>query len=290
VAHAYADVNHLFGDIVKVTPTSKVVGDMALMMVTSGLSPAEVADPAKEIAFPESVVQLFRGELGQPPGGWPVALQAKVLKEVLPFTDRPGAIMPAADLVAIRAEAEKKVGRKLSDDELASYLMYPKVFTDFAAHSRDFGEVAALPTPVFFYGMQAGEEVVVELERGKALILRFLAISEADEHGRRKVFFELNGQPRTVQVADNKVAPARPAQPKAEIGNPDHVPAPMPGLVVSIAVTEGQTVEKGDILLSLEAMKMETVIRAERPGTVTRIAVAPRQAVEMKDLLVVLGA
>lgn len=289
VAHAYADVNQLFGDIVKVTPTSKVVGDMALMMVTSGLTPADVANPDKEIAFPESVVQLFHGELGQPPGGWPKDLQAKVLKDLVAFTERPGAIMPPADLDAVRLEAEAKVGRKLSDDELASYLMYPKVFTDYAAHARDFGDVSALPTPVFFYGMQVGEEVVVEMERGKALILRFLAVSEADERGIRKVFFELNGQPRTVQVADRKVAPARPAQPKAEIGNPDHVPAPMPGLVVSIAVAEGQKVEKGDILLSLEAMKMETAVRAERAGTVKRVAVTPRQAVEMKDLLMVLG-
>ena len=288
VAHAYADVNDLFGDIVKVTPTSKVVGDMALMMVTSGLIPADVANPDKEIAFPESVVQLFRGELGQPPGGWPVELQKKVLKDVQPFTERPGAILPPADLAAIRAEAEKKVGRALSDDELASYLMYPKVFTDFAAHAREYGDVSALPTPVFFYGMQPGEEVVVELERGKALIIRFLAIAEPDEQGRRKVFFELNGQPRTVMVADAKVAPAKPPQPKAEDGNPAHVPAPMPGLVVSIAVIEGQKVEKGDVLLSLEAMKMETAVRAERAGTVRRIAVAPRQAVEMKDLLVVL--
>ncbi len=288
VAHAYADVNALFGDIVKVTPTSKVVGDMALMMVTSGLTAADVLNPDKEIAFPESVVQLFKGELGQPPGGWPIELQNKVLKNVAPFTERPGAVMPPADLAAVKAEAEKKVGRAISDDELASYLMYPKVFADFAAHARDFGEVAALPTPVFFYGMQPGEEVVIELERGKALILRFLAIGEADEQGLRKVFFELNGQPRTVQVADRAVAPARPAQPKAEDGNPDHVPAPMPGMVVSIAVHEGQKVEKGDILLSLEAMKMETAVRAERAGMVKRIAVTPRQAVEMKDLLVVL--
>jgi pyruvate carboxylase len=136
--------------------------------------------------------------------------------------------------------------------------------------------------------MQPGEEVVVELERGKALVLRFLATSEPDEQGRRKVFFELNGQPRTVQVADAKVAPAKPPQPKAEDGNSAHVPAPMPGLVVTIAVTEGQKVEKGDVLLSLEAMKMETAVRAERAGTVRRIAVSPRQAVEMKDLLVVL--
>ena len=288
VAHAYADVNSLFGDIVKVTPTSKVVGDMALMMVTSGLTPADVANPDKEIAFPESVVQLFKGELGQPPGGWPVDLQNKVLKDVAPFTPRPGAVMAPADLDVVRAEAEKKAGRALSDDELASYLMYPKVFSDFAAFTREYGDVSGLPTPVFFYGMQPGEELAVELERGKALLIRFLAIGDADEQGLRKVFFELNGQPRTVQIADKAVAPARPAQPKAEDGNANHVPAPMPGLVVSIAVHEGQKVEKGDILLSLEAMKMETAVRAERAATVKRIAVQPRQAVEMKDLLLVL--
>lgn len=286
VAHAYADVNTLFGDIVKVTPTSKVVGDMALMMVTGGLSPSDIAAPDKEIAFPESVVQLFRGELGQPPGGWPAELQAKVLKGEASFTDRPGAVMPPSDLGAVRAEVEGKLGRAIDDDELASYLMYPKVFADFAAFGRHFGDVSALPSLVFFYGMQPGEEVSVELERGKALIIRFLAVGEADDQGLRKVFFELNGQPRTVQVSDKAVAPARPAQPKAGDGNPAHVAAPMPGLVVGIAVQEGQKVEKGDILLSLEAMKMETAVRAERAASIKRIFVQPRQAVEMKDLLV----
>ncbi len=289
VAHAYADVNRLFGDIVKVTPTSKVVGDMALMMVTTGLSATDVADPEREVAFPDSVVQLFRGELGQPPGGWPQALSKKVLKGEKPFTERPGAVMGHANLASQRTEAEGQAGRPLSDQEFASYLMYPKVFRDFAAMTRKFGDVSALPTPVFFHGMDPGQEITVELEKGKNLILRFLAMSEADENGERKLFFELNGQPRTIRIADRSVAPSRPAQPKAEDGNAAHVAAPMPGLVVTIAVREGQEVEKGDMLLSIEAMKMETAVRAEKAGTVKKICVAPGQQVEPKDLLMIVA-
>jgi pyruvate carboxylase len=288
VAHAYADVNRLFGDIVKVTPTSKVVGDMALMMVTTGLTPEDVANPDKEIAFPESVVQLFRGELGQPPGGWPAALSRKVLKDEKPFTERLGAVMPAADLAAAKAEAEKLVGRAISEDEFASYLMYPKVFRDYAFMMKKFGDVSVLPTPVFFFGMEAGQEISVEMEKGKSLIIRYLATAAADEDGMRKVFFELNGQPRTIRVADKSVAPSRPAQPKAEDGNSAHVAAPMPGLVVSVAVREGASVEKGDLLLAIEAMKMETAVRAERAGTIKRVAVVPGQQVDTKDLLMVL--
>jgi pyruvate carboxylase len=288
VAQAYADVNLMFGDVVKVTPTSKVVGDMALMMVTSNLTPADVLDPEKEIAFPESVVSFFRGDLGQPVGGFPEALQKKVLGGAEPIRVRPGAVLPPADLAAERAAAEAKAGRTISDAELASYLMYPKVFTDYALHERNFGDVSALPTDVFFYGMTPGQEIAIDLERGKSLIVRFLAIGEADEDGERKVFFELNGQPRIVRIADSKVATVRVARPKAEPGNSAHVGAPMPGLVVSVAVRPGQAVEKGDLLVAIEAMKMETAVRADRAGTVAQVAVTPGTQVEAKDLLVVL--
>jgi len=288
VAHAYADVNQMFGDIVKVTPTSKVVGDMALMMVTTGLTPEDVTNPEKEIAFPESVVQLFRGELGQPPGGWPEALSKKVLKGEKPFTARPGSVMSHANLASQRSDAEDHVGRPISDDEFASFLMYPKVFRDFAAMTRKFGDVSALPTPVFFHGMDQGQEMSVEIEKGKSLIIRFLAMAEPDENGERKLFFELNGQPRTLRVADRSVVPSRPAQPKAEDGNASHVAAPMPGLVVTVSVREGQEVEKGDMLLAIEAMKMETAVRAERAGTIKKICVTPAQQVDTKDLLIVL--
>ncbi len=289
VARAYADVNRLFGDVIKVTPTSKVVGDMALMMVTGNLTPADLLDPDKEIAFPESVVSFFKGDLGQPPGGFPVALQSKVLNGVSPITVRPGAVLPAVDFAAARAEAEAKAGRAVTEAELASWLMYPKVFADYAAHHRHYGDVERLPTDVFFYGMRPGQEIAVDLEPGKSLIVRFLAVAEPDEDGSRKVFFELNGQPRTVKVADRKVVPARVARPKAELGNPAHVAAPMPGLVVSVAVHPGQQVEKGDLLVAIEAMKMETSVRAERAGTVASVAVTPGTQVEAKDLLVVMA-
>jgi pyruvate carboxylase len=288
VVRTYADVNRLFGDIVKVTPTSKVVGDMALMMVTSGLTAADVQDPAREIAFPDSVVSFFRGDLGRPTGGFPEALQAKVLNGRKPLDGRPGALMPPADLDAERTEAERRTGGRLDDRDLASYLMYPKVFTDFCQHRQNYGDVAALPTPIFFHGMEQGEEVSVEIERGKSLIIRYLATSDADEAGRRTVFFELNGQPRTVKITDRRVAPTRPAHPKAEDGNLSHIGAPMPGLVAAIAVRAGQKVERGDLLVSLEAMKMESAVRADRAGTVERVVAELGRNVETKDLLVVI--
>ena len=289
VAKAYADVNRLFGDIIKVTPTSKVVGDMALMMVTNNLTPDDVADPDKDIAFPESVISLFRGDLGQPPGGWPRDLQRKVLGGETPIETRPGAAMPPVELGAARQEAEHKVHRHISDNEFASYLMYPKVFTDYAKHHSHFGDLTAVPTPVFLYGMEAGQEISVELERGKTLIIRYLAISDPDEEGQRTVFFELNGQPRSIKVDDRTATPSRKAHPKAEPGNPNHVASPMPGMVTSVAVREGQKIARGDLLLSLEAMKMETAVRAERNGTIAQILVSAGTQVEAHDLLVVLG-
>ena len=286
VAQRYAEVNEMFGDIVKVTPSSKVVGDMALFMVTSGLTPEDVRDPDKEIAFPASVVELVAGELGQPPGGWPQELQNKVLKGAEPDTSRPGDHLPPVDLEAARAEAEKKIGRKLGDDELASYLMYPKVFVEYAAHQRHFGDVSILPTPVFFFGLKPEEEIAVDIEAGKTLVIRLLATSDPDEEGKRKLFFELNGQPRTVAVTDAAINVTAVVNRKAEEGNPLHVAAPMPGLVVAIPVKAGQTVRKGDPLAALEAMKMETVIRAERDGEVKSVSVTVGTQVEAHDLLV----
>ncbi len=288
VAQAYSEVNHMFGDIVKVTPSSKVVGDMALLMVTSGLSSADVLDPEKEVAFPESVVSMFRGDLGQPPGGWPKGLQNKILKGEKPNEIRPGAILPPTDLVAAKAKAEEKTGRHISENELASYLMYPKVFLDYAEHKRHYGDVSALPTPVFFYGMEVGQDIAVELERGKVLMIRYLALSDADEEGLRTVFYELNGQPRSVKVADSHVTPSRKSLPKAEDGNPLHIAAPMPGLIASVTVKKDQPIKRGDLVMTIEAMKMETSVRAEVDGIVAEINVSPGMHVEAKDLLVAL--
>jgi pyruvate carboxylase len=292
VARTYADVNMMFGDIVKVTPSSKVVGDMALMMVASDLTPADVLDPNKDIAFPDSVVQMMRGDLGQPPGGWPLALQKKVLKGQTPITVRPGSLLALADLDAEREAAKERSGQEEIDDHaLASYVMYPKVFADFAKAADTYGPVSVLPTPVFFYGLPAGEEISVEIERGKVLVIRTQAIGETDEHGYRRVFFEMNGQPRMARVPDRAHgATGAETRRKAEEGNPNHVAAPMPGVVSTLAVKAGQHVKAGDMLLSIEAMKMETALHAERDGTIAEVLVSPGSQIDAKDLLVVYAA
>lgn len=286
VSRAYAQVNAMFGDIVKVTPSSKVVGDMALFMVTSDLTPEDVLSPTKDINFPESVISFFRGDLGFPPGGFPPLLQAKVLKGEKPLTGRPGALMADADLDAARAEAEKKAHKTIDDDDLASYLMYPKVFTDFATDRRNYGNLSVLPTQVYFYGMEVGQEIAVDLEKGKTLVLRCLGVGEADETGEATVFFELNGQPRPVKVVDESRAPDVAPREKAQDGNPNHVAAPMPGLVVSVSVQPGQTVEPGDVLAAIEAMKMQTAIHTDRAGTIRRVVAAAGTQVDAKDLLI----
>ena len=289
VARTYRDVNDMFGDIVKVTPTSKVVGDMALSMVSAGLTRAEVEDPSVEVSFPESVVQLMKGELSQPPGGFPKGIQAKVLKGEQPIEGRAGAQMPPVDFDATRAELAKKIEREPNDFDLASYLMYPKVFVDFAQAEKKYGPVSALPTPIYFYGLGAGGEIPVEIERGKTLVIRNLGVGETDEEGQVKVFFELNGQPRIIKVP-NRSAAAREARRKADEGNPGHVAAPMPGIVSTVSAKVGQTLEAGDVVLSIEAMKMETLIHAEKAGVVKEVLVSPGSPVDAKDLLVVIEA
>jgi pyruvate carboxylase len=288
VARAYADVNEMFGDIVKVTPTSKVVGDLAILMITSGLTRAAVLDPDNEIAFPESVVQLFRGDIGQPLGGFPEGLQRKVLKGAPPRTTRPGASMPPADLDVLRAEASARAAHPVTDAQFASYLMYPKVFADYAADRRRFSDVAILPTPVFFYGMEPGQEINIDLEPGKTLIVRYVTRSEPHEDGTRTVFFELNGAPRSIRVTDRSQVPTRPPQRKVDPGNSRHIGAPMPGTIASISVAVGQKVARGDVVATLEAMKMEAAVRAEIDGQVGEVVVGPGTQVDAKDLLVVL--
>ncbi|MGN6764020.1 MAG: pyruvate carboxylase [Rhizobiaceae bacterium] len=290
VAKAYQDVNLMFGDIVKVTPSSKVVGDMALMMVSQDLTVADVENPERDIAFPDSVVAMLRGDLGQPPGGWPKALQKKVLKGAEPSTARPGSLLADADLSAKRAEAEAKAGRKLSEAELASWLMYPKVFSDFAAAQEEYGPVSVLPTPVYFYGMAPEDEIFVDIEKGKTLVIRCLALGDVDDKGMGTVFFELNGQPRRVKVPDRiRGASAARERRKVEPGNETHVGAPMPGVVSALAVVAGQNVAAGDVLLSIEAMKMETALHAERDGTIAEVLVKSGDQIDAKDLLIVYG-
>ena len=288
VSRAYAEVNRMFGDIVKVTPTSKVVGDLALFMVANDLTPADVEDPTRDVAFPESVVSLFKGELGRPPEGFPEALSNKILQGRKPLVERPGKGLAPVDLEAERAKAAKAIGRHLSDSDLASWLMYPKVFTEYAAHHRHYGDVSQLPTPVFFNGLAQGEEIAVAIDAGKTLVIRLQGSAEItdDDGDAKKLFFELNGQPRLVRIDKAGVASTRRERPKAEDGNPDHIGAPMPGTVVTVSVKPGQKVRRGDPLVSIEAMKMETVVRAERDAVVAEVHATPGMAVAPKDLLV----
>jgi pyruvate carboxylase len=287
VAQAYADANMMFGDIVKVTPSSKVVGDMALMMVSQNLTRAQVEDPGVEVAFPDSVVDMMKGNLGQPPGGWPEAIQRKVLKGDAALTERPGKHMPPVDLEAVRAELQAKLeGRKVDDEDLNGYLMYPKVFLDYMGRHRTYGPVRTLPTKTFFYGMEPGEEIAVEIDPGKTLEVRLQTVGETHEDGDVRVFFELNGQPRTIRVPNRKAQATATRRPKAETGNPAHLGAPMPGVVATIAAVAGKPVKAGDLLLTIEAMKMETGIHAERDGVVKAVHVQAGAGIDAKDLLV----
>ena len=285
IAQAYADVNVLFGDVIKVTPTSKVVGDMALAMVTTGLSKDDVLDPKKKIAFPDSVVEFFRGELGQPEGGFPEALQRKVLGDKEPLKVRPGSVLQTVDLEQTRKDIQKKLDQEVSNTGLASYLMYPDVYMNYAEHEKTFGDVGILPTHVFLYGMNAGDEVVLPLLDGRHAIIRYLASSDPDEDGMRRVFFEVNGQPQTVIVKDKHFAHQAPQVEKADPNNPGHIAAPMPGLVIGIEVSPGQKIRKGDTLVVLEAMKMQTTVPAEMEGKVKRVVARTDHIVDTGDLL-----
>jgi pyruvate carboxylase len=248
----------------------------------------DVTNPDKDIAFPDSVVAMMRGDLGQPPSGWPEGIQKKVLKGEKPYTDVPGSLLPSADLGAMRKEIEEKIEREVDEFEFASYLMYPKVFTDFAHAQAMYGPVSSLPTKVYFYGLEQEEEVFAALEKGKTLVIRCLAVSETDEKGMVTVFFELNGQPRRIKVPDRAHgATGAVTRRKAEPGNEAHVGAPMPGVISTIGVIAGQEVKAGDVLVSIEAMKMETAIHAERDGTIAEVLVKAGDQIDAKDLLVV---
>ncbi len=287
VAQVYADVNQMFGDIVKVTPTSKVVGDMALLMVSQGLTRADVENPDIDVSFPDSVIDMMRGLIGQPPGGWPKAIQKKILKGEKPMTDRPGAKLKPVDLEAARKDLSEQLGgRTIDDEDLNGYMMYPKVFLDYEARHEIYGPVRTLPTRTFFYGMEPGEEISAEIDPGKILEIRMQARSDTNEDGDVKVFFELNGQPRVVRVPDRKVTAATAARPKADPANANHIGAPMPGVVATVAAKAGSKVKAGDLLLTIEAMKMETGIHAERDAKIAAVHVTPGGQIDAKDLLI----
>ncbi|MEL7257837.1 MAG: pyruvate carboxylase, partial [Pseudomonadota bacterium] len=286
IARTYAEVNQMFGDVIKVTPIAKTVGDLALMMVTQGLTCEDVLNPDTEVSFPDSVITLMKGYVGQAHGGFPEAIVKKVLKGEEPITVRPGTLLEPADLAAEKSKVEEKLGITIDDEDLMGYMMYPKVFTDYMERHAEYGPVRTLPTKTFFYGMETNEEITAEIDPGKTLEIRLVAVGETREDGQARVFFELNGQPRTIRVPDRRVKATVEARPKAEVGNANHLGAPMPGVVATVGVNPGQTVSTGDLLLTIEAMKMETGLHAERDAVVKAVHVQAGSQIDAKDLLI----
>jgi len=288
VERMYAEVNRLFGDIVKVTPSSKVVGDMTLFLMAKGMTPADILklDEKHDVAFPNSVVEMFSGVLGVPPDGWPRKVQKILLRGAKPVKGRPGASMPAADFAAEKESLEKKTGHAISNEDLLSYLLYPEVFLKFDKFRQANSDVSVLPTPAFFYGLKSGEEITVEIEAGKTLIIKFMTASDPHPDGTRTLFFDLNGQPREVKVRDKALRVVERAHPKADPADPGQVGAPTAGIISGMAVQLNQNVDRGVKLMTLEAMKMQSNIYAPISGRVTKLLVTPGQNVEAKDLLV----
>lgn len=287
IAKTYADVNQMFGDIVKVTPSSKVVGDMALMMVSQGLSRQDVENPDIDLSFPDSVVDMMRGNLGQPPGGFPKTIVKKILKGEKPNLERPGKHLKNVNLEKVRKDLSAQLDDMIIDDEdLNGYLMYPKVFIDYMERHKIYGPVRALPTKTFFYGMEPGEEITAEIDPGKTLEIRLQAVGETDDKGDVRVFFELNGQPRIIRVPNRLIKSQTASNPKAQEGNNAHVGAPMPGVIAGVTVSKGQSVNEGDLLLTIEAMKMETGLHAERDAVIKVVHVSTGSQIDAKDLLI----
>jgi pyruvate carboxylase len=289
VARTYAEVNQLFGDIVKVTPSSKVVGDMTMFLVTRNIRAADVLNLPPGTAFPESVIDMLAGGLGQPDGGWPKKLQRVVLGNQKSLTGRPGAHAAPVDLAKTRKEIEAKLHRMPDDDDLYSYLMYPQVFLEFAKSIRDYSDLSVLPTPAFFYGLKAEEEITVHIEPGKTLFIKLLNVTPADKDGRRVLNFELNGVARQTTILDRSVQPERTPRQKADPADAKQIGAPIPGAITAIAVNVGTKVVAGAKLITLEAMKMHTTITAPEAGVVREIHAQVGDRVESKDLLLRLG-
>jgi pyruvate carboxylase len=286
IARTYAEVNQLFGDIVKVTPSSKVVGDMTMFLVTRGIKPADVLNlEPGSVPFPESVIDMLSGGLGQPLGGWPKKLQRVVLGDRKPIKGRPGAELKPLNFKKIADELTPKLKHEASLDDVFSHIMYPEVFAEYAKKVQASGDLSVLPTPAFFYGMKLGQEVSVEIEPGKTLFIRLMNIGAVDAEGKRAVTFELNGMSRQLSIVDKSVKPTVKARVKADPAKPTEVGAPIPGLVTALSVSVGAKVAKGDKLVTLEAMKMQTTIYAPVSGLVSELAVQVGDAVESKDLL-----
>ncbi len=281
----YAAVSGILGDLIKVTPSSKVVGDMALYLLTNNIKPEEVLEKAATIDFPDSVVGFFKGYLGQPYGGFPEGLQQAVLKGETPLSVRPGESLRNVDFQATKEELEHKLRHSVKEYDVLSYLLYPKVFIEFAKHRSRYDNVSVLPTDIFLYGLERGREVSLEFAPGKSVIITLLGISDPREDGTRTLFYEVNSEPRNITVVDKSLGVKIKKNPKADQNNPSQVASPMPGLVVEVCVKVGDKAKKGDKLLAIEAMKMETSVYTNVSGVVDKILVDRGSQVDTGDLL-----
>jgi len=287
IMRTYAEVNQLFGDIVKVTPSSKVVGDMTLFLVSRGIRPADVLNlEPGSTPFPASVVDMLAGSLGRPPGGWPRRLQKAVLGTRRPLRGRPGAGLPPVNLEDEKAALREKYRQEITDADLYCHLMYPEVYAEFVRFRHTYDDVTMVPTSAFFYGLQPGEETSVEIEPGKTLFIKLVHVGAPDPDGYRTVLFELNGRPRETVVFDRSAHPKTKPRALADPGDPRQIGAPIPGMIATLAVSVGAKVARGDRLLTLEAMKMQSSVYAPADGVVEEVAVQVGDSVQSKDLLI----
>jgi pyruvate carboxylase len=287
IKKTYRDVNEMFGDIVKVTPSSKVVGDMALFMVTNGLTREDIYSKGHTLAFPESVVSLFKGEIGQPVGGFDLTLQKIILKDAKAFTERPNEHLAPIDFDKEFGLLKQKFDEHVTHTDLLSYLLYPKVFEEYYHKKLEYGAVRKIPTPLFFYGLKQDEEVLIEIDTGKAILVRLLTIGEAGEDGKRKVFMRLNGQTRIIEILDTKIEVHSHEHRKAEKDRSEHIAAPLQGKISQFFVKEGERVKTNAPLFTLEAMKMESTITALKEGVVKQIVLPAGTLVKAEDLVMV---
>ncbi|MGG2053367.1 pyruvate carboxylase [Lysinibacillus pakistanensis] len=286
VKRMYSRVNLLFGDIVKVTPSSKVVGDMALFMVQNELDEQSVLTRGQTIDFPDSVIEFFQGYLGQPHGGFPEALQKVVLKDREAITVRPGELLEPIHFEQLEAVLEDKLNRPVTKKDILAYALYPKVFEEYAKTVNSFGNISVLDTPTFLYGLKLGEEIEVEIEKGKTLIIKLVSIGEPQHDGTRVMYFELNGQSRELVIQDMTVEVDGSLALKADPSNPNQIGATMPGTVLKVVVSKGSQVKRGDHLLITEAMKMETTVQAPKDGIVKEVYASAGDAISTGDLLI----
>ncbi|TGD82341.1 pyruvate carboxylase [Hymenobacter wooponensis] len=289
IKSTFADVNQLFGDIVKVTPSSKVVGDMALFLVSNNLTTADVLEKGPGLNFPESVRELFRGDIGQPEGGWPTDVQKAILKDEQPFTDRPNEHLAPIDFEAEWQKFEKKFGTRSKFTDLLSWLLYPKVFEQYWAHLQQYGEVSIIPTQVFYYGLEPGEETIIDIAKGKSIIVGLQSIGPVNEDGNRTIFFNLNGQTRNVEVRDNSVEVVRVHNAKVDKANPKQIGAPLQGMLSRVLVKDGEEVKRNAPLFIIEAMKMETTITANEDTIVKGVHLGEGTLVNSDDLVLTLA-